>query len=87
MNKGQKNQTHKKATGIHFCVYCGFTLDSKFYDMETHGIEGRKCYVKLRNKYVAIPFRYSGKNRKLIPDEKFPDWKKTHNSVLSKLSG
>ena len=86
VNKGQRNTTHKKAIGIHFCVHCGYIFDSKFFDAENHGINGRKCYVKLRNKYVTIPFTYSERNRELEPDGDFSEWKKTHGSVLSKLS-
>ncbi len=86
VNKGQGRTTHKKATGIHFCVYCGYIFDSKFFDSETHGIDGRRCYVKLRNRYVPIPFTYSEKKRELELDGDFSEWKKTHGSVLSKLS-
>jgi len=85
VNKGQQNATHKKATGIHFCVNCGYTIDTLFFDSENHGMDGRKCYVKLRNKYEKIPFIYSEKERKLLPDGDFSQWRKDHRSILSKL--
>jgi hypothetical protein len=85
VNKGQRNKTHKKATGIHFCVYCGHMFDTMFFDLNNHGIDGRKCYVKLKDSYVSIPFTFSETDRTLKPDGNFSEWKNSHKSLLSKL--